>query len=42
MMLKLSGNTALHVNEDMNKGKIYLDAFIQEGGSGGSRYPQVK
>jgi ornithine cyclodeaminase/alanine dehydrogenase-like protein (mu-crystallin family) len=24
-----------------NQQKIYLDAFLQESGSGGSRYPQV-
>ncbi|RYZ15267.1 MAG: hypothetical protein EOP49_53280, partial [Sphingobacteriales bacterium] len=28
-------------NRDFNLDKIYLDAFSQESGSGGSRYPQV-
>ena len=28
-------------NPDINIGKIYLDAFAQESGAGGARYPQV-
>jgi hypothetical protein len=29
------------ITRDFNTDKIYLDAFMQESGSGGSRYPQV-
>src|SRR5690606_12806639 len=34
-------NTASNIAPVFNQQKIYLDAFQQESGSGGSRYPQV-
>lgn len=34
-------NTAASIDSVFNLQKIYLDAFLQESGSGGSRYPQV-
>lgn len=34
-------NTALNTAPVFNIDKIYLDAYRQEGGSGGSRYPEV-
>jgi hypothetical protein len=33
--------TARNTDQEINISKIYLDAFPQESGAGGSRYPQV-
>jgi hypothetical protein len=38
---ELIAATARASNPDINVGKIYLDAYAQESGAGGARYPQV-
>jgi hypothetical protein len=38
---ELISNTARNTDPEMNIAKIYLDAYPQESGAGGSRYPQV-
>jgi hypothetical protein len=38
---EIISKTASQSNEAVNIAKMYLDAYVQESGSGGSRYPQV-
>lgn len=38
---EIISKTAIESSEAVNIAKMYLDAYVQESGSGGSRYPQV-